>query len=185
MQGESESWWVWCLEAEAMDKLEDKKAMNSKKFTYRQPQKICLAPKVEDYVNTKAEASSKLKGIPGSQWHGLGNRPTVLHGRISRGRRRPKASVDKDLENTAFKFEMRTNILKQEPACHVHEKKPYLLTKYTKKERKDATDKKNKRMKVYCHADRPERKSSNKLSTEYTKQKFPSKHSSSHKKVFL
>ena len=185
MQGESESWYVWCLEVEASDKLEDKKAMNSRKFKYRQPQKIFHAPRVEDYVNAKAEASSKLKGIPGLQWHGIGNRPTVLHGRISRGRRRPKAPVDKDLENTAFKFEMRTNILKQEPACHVHEKKPFLLTKYAKKERKDATDKKYKRVNVYSNADRPERKSSNKLSTEYTKQKFPSKHSRSHKKVFL
>ena len=185
MQGESESWYVWCSEAEASDKLEDKKAMNSRKFKYRQPQKIFHAPRVEDYVNAKAEASSKLKGIPGLQWHGIGNRPTVLHGRISRGRRRPKASVDKDLENTAFKFDMRTNIPKQEPACHVHEKQPFLLTKYAKKERKDATDKKYKRVNVYSNADRPERKSSNKLSTEYTKQKFPSKHSRSHKKVFL
>ena len=179
MKGESESWWDWCKEAEASSKSEGEKAVNSTNITYRQHQEICLAYRVEDYVNTN---NSKLKGIPVYHWNGVGNKPTVLHGRISRGRRRPKASVDKDLENTAFKFEMRTNILKQEPACHVHEKKPFLLTKYAKKERKDATDKKYKRMKVYCHADRPERKSSNKL---YTKQKFPSKHSRSHKKVFL
>ena len=105
MQGESESWYVWCLEVEASDKLEDKKAMNSRKFKYRQPQKIFLAPRVEDYVNAKAEASSKLKGIPGLQWNGTGKKPTVLHGHKSRGRRRPKAKLclDTDLEKTSFK----------------------------------------------------------------------------------
>ena len=175
MQGESESWWVWCLEAEASSKVEGEKTVKYTKFTCRQPQEICLAPKIEGFVNTKAEASSKLKGIPGSEWNGLGNKPTVLYGRNSRSRRRPKAKsyLDTDLEKTAFKFEIKTNMHKKEPA-YVPEKKPSSLTNNAKKERKNA------RKKVFYPAQRPERMVNNNSSAEYTK---PSKHHRSQEKV--
>ena len=143
MQGESESWWSWCLEAEA-----------------------------------EAEAARKLEQIPGSQWNQVGNKPTVLHGRISRGRRRPKAkaSVDKDLEKIAFRFGIKTNIQKPQPA-HVPEKKLSALTKERKKERK-AT-----RKQVFCQAKGSEKKATNHSSPEYTKQKVPSRNGIVHKKV--
>ena len=151
MPGESESWWDWCLEAEASSKLEGEKAVASTKLTHRQQQGIFLASRVEDFINTNAEASSKLKGIPGSYWNGVGNEPTVLHGRNSRGRRRPKAQsyLDTDLEKTAFKFEMQRNMHKQEPA-YVPEKKPSPLTKNAKTKRKRA------RKRVFCLAQQPE-----------------------------
>ena len=93
------------MEAEASSKSEGEKAVNSTNITYRQHQEICLAYRVEDYVNTNAEANSKLKGIPGYHWNGVGNKPTVLHGHKSMGRRRPKAKLclDTDLEKTSFK----------------------------------------------------------------------------------
>ena len=183
MTGESESWWVWCLETEASDKLEaeasskleGEKAVNSRKLTYIQRQEICLTSRVEDYVNTKAEASSKFKGIPGLQWNGTGKKPTVLHGRNSRGRRRPKAKsyLDTDLEKTAFKFEIQTNMHTQEHA-YVPEKKPSPLTKNAKTKRKSA------RKRVFCSAKQPQWMNNNNTSTEYTK---PSKHQRSQKKV--
>ena len=87
------------MEVEASSKSEGEKAVNSTNITYRQHQEICLAYRVEDYVNTN---NSKLKGIPVYHWNGVGNKPTVLHGHKSRGRRRPRAklSLDTDLENT-------------------------------------------------------------------------------------
>ena len=89
------------MEAEASSKSEGEKAVNSTNITYRQHQEICLAYRVEDYVNTN---NSKLKGIPVYHWNGVGNKPTVLHGHKSRGRRRPKAKLclDTDLENKSF-----------------------------------------------------------------------------------
>ena len=177
MTGESESWWVWCLETEASDKLEaeacskleGEKALTSRKLTYIQRQEICLTSRVEDYVNTKAEASSKFKGIPGLQWNGTGKKPTVLHGRNSRGRRRPnvKSYLDTDLEKTAFKFEIQTNMHTQEHA-YIPEKKPFPLTNDAKKERK------KRKKAVFCQ---PERMIYN------TKEKFPSNHHRSREKV--
>ena len=177
MTGESESWWVWCLETEASDKLEaeacskleGEKAVTSRKVTYIQRQEICLTSRVEDYMNTKSEASSKLKGIPGLQWNGTGKKPTVLHGRNSRGRRRPnvKSYLDTDLEKTAFKFEIQTNMHTQENA-YVPEKKPITLTNDAKKERK------KRKKAVFCQ---PERMIYN------TKEKFPSNHHRSREKV--
>ena len=109
------------MEVEASSKSEGEKAVNSTNITYRQHQEICLAYRVEDYVNTN---NSKLKGIPVYHWNGVGNKPTVLHAHKSRGRRQPKAKLclDTDLEKTAFKFEIQTNMHKQEHA-HVPEKK--------------------------------------------------------------
>ena len=140
MQGGSESWWSWCLEAEE-----------------------------EDNVNTEAETISKLKEIPGSQWNGLGKKPTVLHGRISKGRRRHRATVDLDLEKTAFKFEIKINIQKHEPP-HVPKKKLSILTKDVKKER-------NTIKKEVCRfAERHTEKDTNIALTEYTRQEVPSNH---------
>ena len=140
MQGESELWWSWCLEAEK-----------------------------QDNVNTETETISKLKEIPGSQWNGRGKKPTVLHGRTSKGRRRHRATVDLDLEKTAFKFEIKINTQKHEPP-HVPKKKLSISTRDVKKER-------NTIKKQACRfAERHTEKATNTTLTEYTRPDFPSNH---------